>query len=382
MRIITAHSYDPSYLTGGGGINYIHNLIKNLLDNEFNVILLGVKLTEEQTFEHENFQFIPVQEGTDKWWKFLFNLRKTVNSLKIPHPDIIHTHSPLTMHPFIKNYPEIPKICTLHGMPLDWMKINYPILNKFISPLYKHLEKDIVDKVDKITTAGPYTKMRLIQRYPQLNLSDKIISIPSGTDIDKFKPMDKRQLKAELGLEGFNEIIIYVGRIAEIKNLHLLLKSYLKIKNKNKNSALVVIGRGEKIDDIKEFTHKLGIKDAIFTGNLNSDQVVKYINCAEVLCLTSWFEASPIVVREALSCGVPVVSTNVGDVKTIITDPYLGEVVNSSDEKDYSDALLRVINLNKNSPDKVRDKCRKYACENLSFENVISEYISIYKELG
>ncbi|MEN6293348.1 MAG: glycosyltransferase, partial [Methanobacterium sp.] len=133
--------------------------------------------------------------------------------------------------------------------------------------------------------------------------------------------------------------------------------------------------------NIQEFTKKSGLDDVIFTGNLSSDKVIKFMNCADVLALMSWFEASPTVVREALSCGIPVVTTNVGDVKNIITNQYLGKIVNSYDEKDYAEALINVINLNKESPDKVRDECRKLACENFSFENIASEFISIYNEL-
>lgn len=381
MKIVTAYNYDPSFIRGGGGITYVHNLITHMLNNGIEITLFGVELSEKRTFTHENFEFIPVQKGTDKWWKFLLNLRRTVNSVKIPDPDIIHTHSPLNMHPFLKTYPKTPKVCTLHGMPLDWVKINYSSLNRFISPVYKHIEKDIINEVDKITTAGPYTKMRLMKRYPDLNLNDKIISIPSGTDIDKFKPMNKEELKAELGINDFNEIIIFVGRIAEIKNIQLLLKSYSLIKNRLKKPVLIIVGRGEKDKNIKDFAKKLGLGDVIFTGDLSSDNVVKFMNCANVLALMSWFEASPTVVREAISCGIPVVTTNVGDVKNIITNPYLGEIVNSYDEKDYAEALINVINLTKESPDKVRDECRKLACENFSFEHVASEFVSIYKEL-
>lgn len=381
MKLLTAYNYDPFNVRAGGGITYVHNLLMHMLDNGIEITLLGVELFEEKTLEHENFEFIPVQKGSDKYFKFLFNLRKAVGKLDKSDFDIIHTHNPLTMRPFIKKYLNIPKIVTLHGMPLDWVKVNHKLMYPVVSPIYKKFEKDIIESVDKITTAGPYTRMRLIKRYPDLNLKNKTISIPSGVDLHKFRPLNKEKLRKELGLNKYNEIIIFIGRLAEIKNLNLLICSFSLFKNKFKNSALIIVGRGEKVDEIKEFTNKLGLDSIIFTGSLESDMVVKYINCADLLALTSIFEASPTVVKEALSCGVPVVTTDVGDVNHIITNPYLGEVVNSYDEKDYAEALISVINLTKKSPDKVRNDCRKLACENFSFEHVASEFINIYNEL-
>lgn len=223
--------------------------------------------------------------------------------------------------------------------------------------------------------------MRLLKRYPNLDLANKVISIPSGVNIDKFKPLDKEKMRKERGLDKFNEIIIYVGRIAEIKNINLLLKSFLLTKKLLKNSALIVVGRGEKETDVKDFTKKLSLKNVIFTGEVSSDEVVKLMNCSDILTLTSWFEASPTVIRESLSCGVPVVTTNVGDVNTIITNKYLGEIVNSYKEVDYSKAMIKLINLVKSSPNEVQYKCRELASSEFSSENTATKYIDLYKEL-
>ncbi|WP_321422012.1 glycosyltransferase family 4 protein [uncultured Methanobacterium sp.] len=382
MKILTAYNYDPFNLRAGGGITYVHNLLMHLLDNGIEITLLGVELFEKQSFEHENFEFIPVQKGSDKYWKFILNLRKATSNLDKSEFDIIHTHNPLTMHPFIKKYADTPKIVTLHGMPLDWVKVNHKVIYPVLSPIYKRIEKNVIENANIITTAGTYTQMRLMKRYSELNLENKIVSIPSGVDLNKFKPLNKEKLKKELKLDKYDEIIIFVGRLAEIKNLNLLIKSYSLFKGKFENSAMIIVGRGEKVDEIKEFTKKMGLNTIIFTGPLESDMVVKYINCADLLALTSIFEASPTVVKEALSCGVPVVTTNVGDVKHIITNPYLGEIVDGYDEKDFSEGLIKMENLVKESPDKVRTTCRKLACEKFSFEDIASEFICLYNDLN
>ena len=161
MKIITAYNYDPSNLRGGGGITYVHNLLKCTLDKGIKVTLLGVELSNDQSFHHDNLEFIPILRGTDNWWKFLFKLRRGVKSLNVKNSDIIHTHHPLVMRNFINEFPKNPKVCTFHGVPLDWIKVNYPFIQDIVGPLYKNFEKEIVSNVDIITTAGSYPQKGL-----------------------------------------------------------------------------------------------------------------------------------------------------------------------------------------------------------------------------
>ncbi|MDH7508581.1 MAG: glycosyltransferase family 4 protein [Methanomassiliicoccales archaeon] len=173
MKVAIAYNYDPSNLRGGGGITYVHNLLKELLNKAEEVVLFGCKLSENQTFRHSNLEFIPVLRGTDDWWKFLINLPRRIKSANVRKYYIIHTHHPPTMYPFTRITSDNPKICTFHGVPLDWVKINYRYLHPFVGPVYKFVERRIIENVDAITTAGIYPQMGLKKRYPNLDLDKK-----------------------------------------------------------------------------------------------------------------------------------------------------------------------------------------------------------------
>ena len=95
----------------------------------------------------------------------------------------------------------------------------------------------------------------------------------------------------------------------------------------------------------------------------------------------SWYESSPTVVKEALSCGLPVVTTNVGDVKTIIRDPLLGIIVEEYDKNVFAEFLFKMIEFKIDNQEEIKKACRKKALNNFGFEIIADEFISLYKNL-
>lgn len=382
LKVLIAYNYDPSCIRVGGGITYVHNLIKYLLDSGNEVLLFGVELSENRTFNHPNFKFIPVLKGTDNWWKFILHLNQAIKSTDVPESCLIHTHHPLVMYPFIHNLPKNPKVCTFHGITLDWVQVNYSYIYKLIRPIYTHIELKVINNVDIITTAGAYPKIGLESRYSGLDLSNKIIVIPSGVDLDKFKPMDKCKLRKKYGLDYYSNVILFLGRLSEQKNLNLLFRSFSLVQNTLENSVLVIVGRGELEEDLKQLVKKMALKNVVFTGEVKPEEVPELLNCADVFALTSWYEASPTVVKESLACGIPVISTKVGDVSDIITSPFLGCVVNSFEENVYAKALLETIELISSSLEDSSSKCREIALKHFSFDAIGNKFIEVYKKFN
>ncbi len=193
--------------------------------------------------------------------------------------------------------------------------------------------------------------------------------------------MDKEKLREKYGLKHDEKIILFVGRLERIKNIDFLIRSFVIVMEKISKAKLVIVGRGKEQKNLINLAKKLGIeKKTFFVGEVNPEKMPEVYNYADVVALPSISEASHTVVKEALACGVPVVSTNVGDVIEIITNPIIGTVVNSYDEKLFANALIKTIEIVNAKPEEVRKKCRKIALERFSFENIAKEFIDIYKE--
>jgi glycosyltransferase involved in cell wall biosynthesis len=81
-------------------------------------------------------------------------------------------------------------------------------------------------------------------------------------------------------------------------------------------------------EDMKAQAEEMGLMDSvIFHGLEAGENISKVLNASKGMILSSVFEASPTVVKETLACGVPVVTTNVGDVAELIVDRKNGKIV-------------------------------------------------------
>lgn len=123
----------------------------------------------------------------------------------------------------------------------------------------------------------------------------KVTMIPNGVDISLFSPGDKAEARKKLGLDSQLKLIIFVSDPSrKEKNYSLAYKAYNLIKNQS------------------------GLLMPLF--NCSHEILADYYNAADTLLLTSYHEGSPNVIKEAMACNCPVVTTDVGDVKWLFGD--------------------------------------------------------------
>lgn len=127
-----------------------------------------------------------------------------------------------------------------------------------------------------------------------LKLSTKNISlIPNGVNISVFKPMKKEVARRKLGLSLTETIAIFVSNPSRPeKNFSLAQRAVSNVTSPNIRLLTV--------------------------NNVNHDELADYYNAADVLLLTSYHEGSPNVIKEAMACNCPIVSTDVGDVRWVM----------------------------------------------------------------
>lgn len=149
---------------------------------------------------------------------------------------------------------------------------------------------------------------------------EKVKVIPNGINNSTFKMMDQMQCRRELALAPDKFYILFVGNLVPVKGVTLLIQAFHQfIEFGNSDVELLIIGDGRL---------RLSIEQAIDDKNLNQyvtmlgkkphDQIPKWMNASDLLCLSSNNEGYPVVLIEAKSCGLPVLATNVGGVREII----------------------------------------------------------------
>ena len=170
----------------------------------------------------------------------------------------------------------------------------------------------------------------------------------------KAQLVDKKEAREHLNLEQDKYVIANVGRLHPDKDQKTLIKAFSRIADQIPDALLVIIGKGRLEKELQQQIKQLKLeKRVLLLGVI--PQAVNYFKAFDNFVLSSDHEPFGMVLLEAIVAGVPVISTNAGGAKEIITDPeWLFEV---GDELKLSELILKMyyldkadkININKNN---------------------------------
>ena len=187
----------------------------------------------------------------------------------------------------------------------------------------------LLNKCDAITVTGNYTKSFLLNNGID---GDKISVLPHAID-GRFKVMD---IDKEYD-------VVFVGRLAAIKHIETLIQSIDVVRKKCPNVKVVIVGDGECKTELDNLSKKLNLSKIIYFAGYQSD-VWEWYNKGKLSVITSEREGFPYSVVESLSCGLPVIISNCGDVFDIIKNNYNGIIVNDyQDYYSFAEAILKLL---------------------------------------
>lgn len=148
---------------------------------------------------------------------------------------------------------------------------------------------------------------------------DKLHYIPNGIDIGRFICPADHALMKKFGLTDKDRIIGTVAGLRPEKNLVRLIDTFSKVASLYQDAKLVIVGSGSEEAALKSHAEKLDVSArVIFTGPLDSPENI--IPAFEIFALSSDTEQMPLSVIEAMACGLPIVSTDVGDIRQMVCE--------------------------------------------------------------
>jgi glycosyltransferase involved in cell wall biosynthesis len=357
--VLIADSDPRKKVIGGIGI-YALNLSKYLDSNGYEIIFIGKKQEGEliTTFKHLRFiEATKKDKSTNiEFLVGIFNISKT---LKLSESAVIHSQRPDWLIPFalFKNK----KIITMHGSH----RKNVFLKKGFIfGSIYSILEKKGLMAADKIISVSDDTTTYYTKIYGK-KIGDKIVTIPVGIDTSRFIGLDKSKARKKYGFDMKDKVVLNVGRLEKEKNLKPLIAACSKI-----DAKLFIVGNGREEQELKDYAAKIKCK-ARFIDFVSNEDIPEIMACGDVFGLTSLYEGLPTAIIEAMACGVPVVSYDVGDVKKVVIDGKTGYL---ADENTLSDKLRELIEKSKS----FRINCMKKAKE-FSIEKIGSKLSEVYE---
>jgi glycosyltransferase involved in cell wall biosynthesis len=146
-----------------------------------------------------------------------------------------------------------------------------------------------------------------------------MVVIENGVDLRPFHHVTNPLSKTEIGVPEAAVLFIYVGRLAEEKNLHLLLQQFASARDILPEIQLILAGSGPCLGELKQLAAELGIASQVtFTGPVAYEDIPGYLAAADAFITASVSEVHPLTVIEAMATGLPVVaSASPGIVDTV-----------------------------------------------------------------
>jgi glycosyltransferase involved in cell wall biosynthesis len=371
LNITQVSGLNPFTTKPSGMYAHIAGLAANISKRGAEVTLISTEIGKEELNKYR-IEHISIKMKKVSSIVFMVKLMIKTPFFRIPKNSIIHTHRPDFMLPFIIFYPKNPKVCTLHGNPDIGVKArkHYPIWR-----IYNIIESFSLPHIDRLIAVNQATKE--YYREKELKIGHKIDVIPVGIDTKLFKPLNKEAVRKKYKFEMQDIIVLFIGRFSKEKGLDMLLEVYNRLNINQKKIKLVLVGEGPDKEKLENTIRTQKIEGVTFIEPLPHDKIPEIINCADVLALSSSYEGMPTVVLEALACGVPVVSTDVGDVKNVVVNGKTGFVIKKRVVGAFRDALAEVIG---NGREYYSKDCAEMS-QNYSWDNITEKIMNVYSEL-
>lgn len=325
-RVVFIENEDVNRDSSGGVMSYILNLSSYLSSIGWETTLIGTgdaNLKYEESISRFSCFFSISNSSLITNFKFFVQLFVASELMNIGKDDIIHVQRPEMVIPlFCRKRNKI--VCTLHGGQDIAVKKKK---GRIVAFIYSILQFISFLMVDQLIVVDRKNLNRYVKKYPWIK--NKISLIPISVDTNRFCPKNKDKLREKYGFSKNDGILVYVGRLEYEKNVEFLIDAFSK--NKDENTKLLIVGGGSLLTSLKRKSES-NDKSIIFLGEVNNAIIPEVINMSDALVLCSYFEGSPTVVKESLCCRVPVLSTDVGDVKEVIEAVNGGEIIELSSE--------------------------------------------------
>jgi len=218
----------------------------------------------------------------------------------------------------------------------------YHLNSRFLGGFYLRILKNS----DFITVTGVKSRKILIEKGVNKN---RIFILPNVINMDEYScdsTVDKEY------------DISFIGRLTYVKRLDIFFRVIFEVVKEIPGLKIAMIGEGEDLEKCKSRVKELSLDNNVLFLGFRKD-INQLINKSKILLLTSESEGMPSVIIEAMACGVPVISSDVGDIGDIIEDGQNGFLIDKyGDVNSYKDKILKIL-LDKKVYKKISDESLK-----------------------
>ena len=200
-------------------------------------------------------------------------------------------------------------------------------------------------------------------------------------DVNSFYPIANKKIVREyfnINPEVF--VILYVGRLAERKNINLIIDAMEKLKT-NKNIVALIAGKGHMYKVLQNKIKDNKLEDKVkLLGFVKDEDLTRLYNTADVFVQPSIYEGMPLTLLEAQACSIPIISTNFEGVNSIIIDNETGLILNKSSAGELAEKIEFLFS-NKKILNEMKSRCLNNVYENFTIDKTLQRHLALYEKM-
>ncbi len=263
---------------------------------------------------------------------YLKNIKKIRQLCRDSDFDVIHSHYSLSSFIAVLARTKIPIVSSLMGSDLK----------------SKGLYQFFISLANRFFWIRTIVKAEAMLEKQQLK---NTIILPNGVDFELFRPMDRRVAREKIGFSQSKFYAVFIANPARPEKNVQLARNAMELVSKKMDAELSIV---------------------FGTDGIDHHMIPHYLNAADLLILTSLYEGSPNVIKEAMACNCPIVATDVGDVKSVIGNTK-GCYVTSYSAEQIAEKILLAGAVSKTNG--------RSAIQHLDSKVIAQKLIKVYAEI-
>lgn len=307
---------------------------------------------------------------------------RVINKIKRWNLDVIHSHTEFGIGTFARIIAKqfgIPLVHTYHTMYEDYVHyITHGYFDKSSKKLVEYFTKFYCDKTtSELIVPSKKTYNLFKEKY---KCDKNIYIVPTGMDVENFDVSKLKQSKIEELKNKYklnnSFVVLYVGRLAEEKNIEFIINNQHALLKKYPNLKLLIVGNGPDMEKYQKLCKKNKILEStIFTGAIPRDEMPYYYALGNVFVTASTTETQGLTVIEAMAASLPVVAINDESFTNTVVDGLNGYLFTKK-----SEYIKKIGNLieNKDIYDKMKIQAKITSNEH-SLKYYAEKILDVYK---
>ncbi len=240
-------------------------------------------------------------------------------------PDIIHVQglfSTGSLGRKIAARRGVPSVLTYHTHLEGYTHYAGP-LHRVIKPILRWWVRRFTSSFDVVLTPTP-SMAKILKSY---GVKTDVLVLPTGIELKAYSPIAKADTRKKLGFDPDMTYILYVGRLAEEKNVTQLLKDFGRVTVRNPKVHLLLAGDGPDRKAYEGIVKARDLSDSVnFLGTVSHDDLIQYFIACDIFAFPSLTDTQGLVLLEAMASGTPAVVYDALGPGDIIADGETGLV--------------------------------------------------------